>query len=125
MVLLCGHVGRRRARSTMAQALCFVCASPLGVGVDRRRACPHLRDVWPWCTAGVNGVATVLGTMVVRGFVCGNRGRRTHNGYPRGSGRAGDEGVVRLYSLVYVCRCGDWPLRPEGWCSMATHPSES
>ena len=42
----------------------------LGVGVDRRRACPHRRDVRPWCTAGANGVATVLGTMVLRGCVC-------------------------------------------------------
>ena len=54
----------------MALALCVVCASPRGVGVDRRRACPHRRDVGPWYTAGVNGVATVLGTMVLRGCVC-------------------------------------------------------
>ena len=64
MVLLCGHVGRRRAHSTMALALCVVCASPLGVGVDRRRACPHRRDVGPWYTAGANGGATLLGAMV-------------------------------------------------------------
>ena len=73
----------------MALALCVVCALPLGVGVDRRRACPHRRDVGPWCTAGANGVATVLGTMVVRGCVCGNRGRRTHNGYPEDRGGLG------------------------------------
>ena len=29
------------------------------------------------------------GTMVLRGCVCGNRGCRTHNGYPSGSGRLG------------------------------------
>ena len=61
MALLCGHVGRRMTHSTMALALCVVCASPLGVGVDRRRVCPHRRDVGPWCTAGVNGVATLVG----------------------------------------------------------------
>ena len=49
----------------MALALCVVCASPRGVGVDRRRACrPHRRDVGAWWTAGVNGGATFLGTMV-------------------------------------------------------------
>ena len=70
VVLLCGHVVRQRTLSTMALALCVVCASPFGVGVDRRRACPHRRDVGPWCTAGANGVATVWGTMVLRGCVC-------------------------------------------------------
>ena len=66
VALLCGQVGRRRAHSTMAQALCVVCASPLGVVVDRRRACPHRRDVGPlvhsrcqWCRdpLGHNGSA--------------------------------------------------------------------
>ena len=57
--------------------------------------------------------------------VCGNRGRRTHNGYPRGSGRAGDEAAIRWYFLVYLCRCNDRPLRPEGWYNMATHPNDS
>ena len=51
-------------------ALCAVCASRRCAGVDRRRACPHRRDVGPWYTAGVNGVATVVGTMVLRGCVC-------------------------------------------------------
>ena len=37
---------------------------PRGVGVDRRRACPHRRDVGPWYTAGSNGGLTLLGTMV-------------------------------------------------------------
>ena len=48
----------------MAMALCVVCASPRGVGVDWRRACPHRRNVGAWYTAGVNGGATLLGTMV-------------------------------------------------------------
>ena len=89
MALLCGHVGHRRAHSTMALALCVVCESRLGVGVDRRRACPHRRDVGPWSTAGANGVSTLLGTMVLRGYVCRNRGRRAHIGYPRLSGGLG------------------------------------
>ena len=122
MAFLCGHVGRRRTHSTMALVLCVVCASPLGVGVDRRRVCPHRRGFGPWCTAGVNGVATVLGTMVLRGSVCGNRGRRAYNGYPSGSGRFGDDCSFRSYPLVYLCRCGARLLRPEGLYSMATHP---
>ena len=37
-----------------------VCWSPIagGVGVGRRRACPHRRGAGPWCTACVNGAAT-------------------------------------------------------------------
>ena len=88
MALRCGHAGHRRAHNTMTVALCVVCASPRGVCVHRRRACPHRNDVGPWCTAGANCVATALGTMVLRGCVCvcGNRGRRTHNGYPEDRG---------------------------------------
>ena len=121
---LCGHVGRRRTHSTMALVLCVVCASPLGVGVDRRRICPHRRDVGPWCTAGVNGVATVLGTMVLRCCVWQSRSSGPQ-WLPSGSGRLGDDCSVRSYPLVYLCRCGARPLRPEGWCSMTTHPSDS
>ena len=51
-------------------SMCVACASPRGVGVDRRRACPHRRDVGSWCIAGVNDVATALVTMVLRGCVC-------------------------------------------------------
>ena len=40
-------------------SVCCLCIA-LGVGVDRRRACPHRRDVGSWCIAGVNDVATVL-----------------------------------------------------------------
>ena len=50
-------------------SVCCLCIA-LGLGVDRRLACPHRRDVGPWCIAGANGVATVLGTMVLRGCVC-------------------------------------------------------
>ena len=35
----------------MTLTVCVVCASPRGVGVDRRRACPHRRDVGSWYTA--------------------------------------------------------------------------
>ena len=46
MALLCGHVGRRRAPSTVGPGCVgVVCASRRDVGVDRRRACPHRRDV--------------------------------------------------------------------------------
>ena len=84
---------------------------------SRCRALVHSRRQWSRDRLGHNGCARLC--------VCGNRGCRTHKGYPRGSGRAGGEGAVRLYFLVYVCRCGDGPLRPEGLCSMATHPSDS
>ena len=43
-------------------SVCCLCIA-LGVGVDRRRACQHRRDVGPWYTAGANGGATLLGTM--------------------------------------------------------------
>ena len=91
----------------MAMALCVVCASPRGVGVDRRRACPHRFDVgalvhsscqW-WCDPlGDNGSCEV---------VCVNRGRRTHIGYPKWSGGLGDEGTILWHSLVGLRRCGD------------------
>ena len=126
MMLLCGHVGRRRTHSMMALALCVVCASHLGVGVDRRRVCPHRRDVGPWCTAGANGVATVLGTMVLRGCVCVWQSRSSGPQWLfLRIGEIGDDCSVRLYPLVYLCRCGVRPLRPEGWYSMTTHPSDS
>ena len=47
-----------------------VCAWRRGVDVDRRRACPHSRDVGPGTQPDANGVATRLGTMVLRGCVC-------------------------------------------------------
>ena len=98
-----GHVGRRRAHSTMVMALCVVCASPRGVGVDRRRACPHRRDVGPlvhsrcqwWCDPlGNNGSCEV---------VCVNRCRPTHTGYPRRSGRVGRMRVRSFHIHLWVC----------------------
>ena len=85
--------------------VCVVCALPRGVDVDRGRACPHRRDVGAWYTArcqwcrdrlGHNGPASLCVC------VCGNRGRRAHNGYPSGSGEVGDDCSVRLY-LWCIC----------------------
>ena len=104
MALSCGHVGRRRAHSTMAMALCVVCAFPFGVGVDQRRACPH--------TVAMSGPGAQQGSMVSRPSraqwfcdvvcVCGNRGRRTHNGYPRKPGRVGGRGCDAV-AFLGVC----------------------
>ena len=89
--------------STMALALCVVCASPRDVGADRRRACPHRRDVGPlvhsrcqwWCDPlGNNGSCEV---------VCVNRGRSTHIGYPRWSGRVGRVRVRSFDIPWWVC----------------------
>ena len=62
----------------------------LGVGVDRRRACPHRRDVGSWCMAG----AMMSRQSWEQWFcevvcVCGNRGRRAHIGHPDGRGGLG------------------------------------
>ena len=102
-----------------------VCWSSIagGVGVDRRRACPHRRDVGPWCTACVNGVATVLGTLVLRGCVCVAIAvvgptmvtQRVGEGWE-------DEATIRWCSFVYLGRFGDGPLRLVVRYSMATHP---
>ena len=76
----------------------------------------------PGAQPDVNGVTTRLGRMVLRGCVWQSRSSG-HNGYPSGSGRlGGDEGTIWLYHLLYLRRCGDGPLRPEGWYSMTTHP---
>ena len=49
MVLLCGHVGRRMAHSTMALALCVVCASPSGEAAIMGVPLPHLVLPLPGC----------------------------------------------------------------------------
>ena len=102
MAFLRGHVGRRRTHSTMALVLCVVCASPPGVGVDRRRVCPHRRDVGSWSTAGVNGRDRLGHNGPARLCVCGNRCRRAHNGYPSGSGEVGDDCSVWCICVVAV-----------------------
>ena len=99
----------------MAMALCVVCASPRGVDVDRRRVCPHSRDVGPGIQPGANGVATCLGTMVLRGCVCvAVAVVRPTMVTPEGREVWEDEGASWSYFLVYLRRCGDGPLRPEG-----------
>ena len=50
---------------------------------SRCRGLAHSRFHWCRGLLGHNGSATMCVC------VCGNRGRRTHNGYPRGSGRVG------------------------------------
>ena len=125
MVLLLWACGSPRDTQHVGLgSVCCLCIASRCVCVDRRRLCPHRRDVGPWYTAGVNGVATVLGTLVLRGCVRGNRGRRAHNGHPSGSGRLGDGCSCRSYPLVYLCRCGVRRSPPEDWYSMATHPSD-
>ena len=44
---------------------------------------------------------------------------------PEDRGGLLNEGAIRWYFLVYLCRCGDRLLRPEGWYNMATHPVDS
>ena len=82
--------------------MCVESASPRNVGVDRHRACPHHRDVGPlvhsrcqwWCDPlGNNGSCEV---------VCANRGRSTHIGYPRWSGRVGG---MRVRSVAFIVVC--------------------
>ena len=94
--------------------VCVVCASPRGVGVDRRRACPHRRDAGALAHSRCQWWCDPLGNNGPCELVCVNRGRPTHNGYPRGPGRVGVRGAIRWQSLKYVCRCGDRPLRPGG-----------
>ena len=70
----------------------------------------------------VNGVATRLSTMVLRGCVWQSRSSGPQ-WLPKRIGKVReDEGTIWLYFLVYLRRCGDGPLRPEGCHSMTTHP---
>ena len=99
IALVCGHVGHWRAHSAMTLVVCVVCASCRGVGVDRRRACPHRRDVGPLVHSQVPMVSRPLWAQWFCEVVCGNRGRRAHNGYPRGPGRLGERGYDALALL--------------------------
>ena len=85
---------------------------------SRCRVLVHCRGQWCRDSLGNNGSARLC--------VCGNRGRRAHIGYPKMVGEGWeDEGTIRWHSCGYLCRCGDRPLRPVGWRSMAAHPSDS
>ena len=98
-----GHVGRRRAHSTMTLTVCCLfiasrcgCRPASGMSTPSRcRVLVHSqmsmvsRPSWAqWSCESV--------------CVCGNRGRRAHNGYPSGSGEVGDDCSVRLY-LWCIC----------------------
>ena len=103
--LLCGHVGRRRAHRTMTLgSVCCLCiASRCGCRPASGMSTPSRCGAW--CTADVNGVATLVG----------------HNGCailcvaiavvgptlvtPDDREVWEDEGAIRLYLLVYLCRC--------------------
>ena len=94
----------------MTVVVCVACASSRGVGVDRRRPCPHRRDVgtlvhsqvpmvsrpsweqWSWDVVCV-AIAVVGPTMVT----------------PEDRGGLGNEGTMRWCYLVHLCRCGDGP----------------
>ena len=96
----------------MTLVVCVVCASSRGVGVDRRRACPHRRDVGALVHSKVPMVSRPSWAQWLCEVVCGNRGRRAHTGYSEDRGGLGNEGTIRLYMVVHLCRGGDGPLRP-------------
>ena len=94
--------------------VCVVCAWPRGVDVDRRRTCPHSRDVGAWYTDRCQWWCDPLGDNCSCEPVCVNRGRRTHLGYPRWSGRVGWMRVRSFGIPWWVCvvavmgRCDRW-----------------
>ena len=115
-----GHTARLRWL-----CVCVVCSSPRGVGVARRRACPHRRDVgalvhsacqWWGDPLGHNGLARLC--------VFGNRGRRTHNGYPIGQGRVGDEGYDSLAFLGACVSLRCWAFATGGLVQHGDTPSD-
>ena len=85
---------------------------------SRCRALVHRRCQWCRDRLGHNGLARLC--------VCVWQSRSSGPQWlsPR-VGRLGDNCSVRSCPLVYLCRCGYRRLRPEGWYSMATHPSDS
>ena len=67
----------------------------------------------PGTQPDVNGVATVLGTMVLRVGVCVYVAIAVVGATmvtPAGREARGKEGTIRLCFLVYLRRCGDGPL---------------
>ena len=69
----------------------------------------------PGTQPDANGVATRLGTMVLRGCVCVAIAVLGPQWLPQRVGEAWeDEGPIWSYLLVDLRRCGGGPLRPEG-----------
>ena len=94
MSLVCGHVGRRRA---------------------------HTARWWgPWYTAGANGGATLLGTMVPARLCVSIAVVQPTLVTPDGRGGLGDEGTILRHSFVGLCCCGDGSLWPVVRYIMAT-----
>ena len=84
---------------------------PVGVG--------HVHTVamsGPGTQRDVNGVATVLGTMVLRGCVCVWQPRSSDPQWlPQRVGEAREgEGTIWWYVLVYLRRCGGGPFATGG-----------
>ena len=79
----------------------------------------------PGTQPDVNGVATRLGTMVLRGCVWQSRSSGPQ-WLPQRVGEAReDEGTIRWYLLVYLRRCGDGPSRLGGLVQHDDTPSDS
>ena len=57
--------------------VCVVCTSPRGVGVDRRRACPHRRDVELRCTTRCQWYCAPPLAQWLCEFAIGDRSGRT------------------------------------------------
>ena len=121
-----GHVGHRRTHSTMTLAVCVCClrrASRCGCrpasGMStqsRCRAWYTARCQWCRDPLGNNGSARLCVAIAVVGA----------QWLPQRIGEAReDEGTSWWYLLVHLRRCGGGLLRPEGWCRMTTHPSDS
>ena len=103
MVLLCGHAGRQKGTQHDGPGsvccLCIAsrceCRPASGMSTPSRcRALVHSRCQW-WCDLpGDNGPCEI---------VCVDRGRRTHIGYPRWSGRVGRMRVRSFGIPWWVC----------------------
>ena len=63
-----------------------------------------------WCTAGVNGCATLLGTMVPARLCVPIAVVEPALVTPDGREGWMGEGTILWHSLMGLCRCGDGPL---------------
>ena len=105
--------------------LCVLFVQRLTVWVQTGAGHAHTVAMWGFGAQQLSMVSRPsLGTLVLRGCVWQSRPSGPH-WLPQMIGEGlEDEGAFRSYNLVYLCRCGGRPLRPEGWYSMATHPSD-